>query len=89
MKTAIPIAIAEQILGGMQVIATTNKFFTELRYLDRYSYSFRSGQNMGAGGEFDAVLGYTAARKTNTAANRARDIMVLKKTKRKRNALGI
>jgi len=64
VQTAIPIAIAEQILGGMQVIATTPKFFTELRYLDRYPYTFRSGKNMGAGGDFEAVLGYTAAMKT-------------------------
>ena len=64
VQTAIPIALADRILGGMQVIATTPKFFTELRYLDRYSYTFRSGQNMGAGGYFEAVLGFTAAQKT-------------------------
>ena len=64
VQTAIPIAVAEQILGGMQVIATTPKFFSELRYLDKYPYTFRSGKNMGAGGDFEAVLGYTAAHKT-------------------------
>jgi len=64
VKTAIPIALADRILGGMQVVATTPKFFTELIYLDRHPYTFRSGQNMGAGGDFEAVLGYTAARST-------------------------
>ena len=67
IQAAIPIALAEQILGGMQVIATTPKFFTKLRYLDKYSYTpytFRTGRNMEAGGEFEAVLGYTAAQKT-------------------------
>jgi putative ABC transport system permease protein len=63
VETAIPIAIADRVLG-MQVIATTPKFFTELKYLDKYSYTFRSGRNMGAGGDFEAVLGYTAAKKT-------------------------
>ena len=64
VDTAIPIAIADRILGGMQVIATTPNFFDRLRYLDRYHYKFRSGKNMGAGGDFEAVLGYTAAQKT-------------------------
>ena len=62
--TAIPIALADRILGGMQVVATTPKFFTDLKYLDRHPYTFRSGQNMGAGGDFEAVLGYTAAQKS-------------------------
>ena len=61
---AIPIALADRILGGMQVVATTPQFFTELKYLDRYPYTFRSGQNMGAGGDFEAVLGFTAAQKS-------------------------
>ena len=65
VQTAIPIALADRVLGGMQVVATTPKFFTELKYLDRYPYTFRSGQNMGAGGDFEAVLGFTAAQKTN------------------------
>jgi putative ABC transport system permease protein len=64
VKTAIPIAIADRVLGGSLVIATTPKFFTELRYLNHYRYTFRSGKNMEAGGDFEAVLGYTAAQKT-------------------------
>ena len=64
VQTAIPIALADRILGGMQVVATTPKFFTELKYLARYPYSFRSGQNMGAGGDFESVLGFSAAQKT-------------------------
>ena len=65
VETAIPIAIADRLLpSGMQIIATTPKFFTELRYLDRYPYTFRSGRNMGAGSDFEAVLGFTAARQT-------------------------
>ena len=63
VQTAIPIAIADRV-EGMQVVATTPKFFSELRYLDRYPYTFRSGRNMGADGDFEAVLGYTAAQKT-------------------------
>jgi putative ABC transport system permease protein len=62
VETAIPIALGDHIFG-MPVIATTPKFFTELRYLDRYSYTFRNGQNMDAGGDFEAVLGYSAAQK--------------------------
>ena len=62
---AIPIALADRIFGGMQVIATTPKFFTELRYLDRYSYNFRAGgRNIREDGDFEAVLGYTAAQKS-------------------------
>jgi len=64
VETAIPIAIADRILGGMQVVATTPAFFTELRYLDRFPYTFRSGRNIGAGGDFEAVIGFTAARQT-------------------------
>ena len=76
VQTAIPIALADRILGGMQVIATTPKFFTELKYLDRYPYTFRSGQNMEAGGDFEAVLGFTAARQTGlTVGNRFRASM--------------
>jgi putative ABC transport system permease protein len=67
VETAIPIAIADRV-KDMQVIATTPKFFTELKYLDRYAYTFRSGKNMGAGGDFEAVLGYTAAQKTGLKA---------------------
>ena len=63
VETAIPIAIADRV-EGMQVIATTPKFFTELKYLDKYPYTFHAGRNMGAGGDFEAVLGYTAAQKT-------------------------
>jgi putative ABC transport system permease protein len=62
VQLAIPIAIGEHI-HGMPVIATTAKFFTELRYLDKYNYSFYSGENMAAGGDFEAVLGYSAAKK--------------------------
>ena len=64
VEKAIPIAIADRILGGMQVIATTPQFLSELKYLDRYSYTFRAGRNMSAGSDFEAVLGYTAAQKT-------------------------
>jgi putative ABC transport system permease protein len=63
VETAIPIAVGEHI-QGMPVVATTPKFFTELKYLDKYNYTFSSGQNMKAGGDFEAVLGYTAAYKT-------------------------
>ena len=63
IKIAIPVAIASRV-DGLQVIATTPKFFTELKYLDEYHYTFRSGKNMGAGGDFEAVLGYTAAQKS-------------------------
>jgi len=62
VETAIPIALADHIFGGMQVVATTPKFFSELRYLDKYPYTFREGRNMDAGGDFEAVLGYTAAK---------------------------
>jgi putative ABC transport system permease protein len=62
VETAIPIALGDHIFE-MPVIATIPKFFTELRYLDRYSYSFREGRNMDAGGDFEAVLGYSAAQK--------------------------
>jgi len=64
VETAIPIALADHIFGGMQVVATTPKFFSELLYLDKYSYTFRHGRNMDAGGDFEAVLGYTAARQS-------------------------
>ncbi|MCL2742406.1 MAG: ABC transporter permease [Planctomycetaceae bacterium] len=63
VETAIPIAIGEHI-QGMPVVATTPKFFTELKYLDKYNYSFRSGRNMTAGGDYEAVLGYSAAHKS-------------------------
>ncbi|MDR3197122.1 MAG: ABC transporter permease [Planctomycetaceae bacterium] len=62
VETAIPIALGDHLFG-MPIIATTPKFFTELRYLDRYNYSFRDGRNMDAGGDFEAVLGYAAAQK--------------------------
>ncbi|GHT47081.1 peptide ABC transporter permease [Planctomycetales bacterium] len=62
VQLAIPIALGEHIFG-MPVIATTPKFFSELKYLDKYNYSFSSGGNMKAGGDFDAVLGYSAAKK--------------------------
>jgi putative ABC transport system permease protein len=62
VEVAIPIALGDH-LHGMPVIATTPKFFTKLKYLDKYDYTFSQGQNMSAGGDFEAVVGYTAAKK--------------------------
>ncbi len=62
VKVAIPIALGDQI-QGMPVIATTPKFFSELKYLDKYDYSFREGRNLEPGGDFEAVIGYTAAKR--------------------------
>ncbi len=64
VKVAIPIALGDQI-QGMPVIATTPKFFSELKYLDKFNYSFREGRNLEAGGDFEVVVGYTAARRAN------------------------
>jgi len=62
VEVAIPIAIGEHI-HGMPVVATTPDFFKKLKYLDKYAYTFWTGENMSAGGDFEAVLGYTAAKK--------------------------
>ncbi|GHT21452.1 peptide ABC transporter permease [Planctomycetales bacterium] len=67
VQIAIPIALGEHIYG-MPVIATTPRFFTELKYLDKYNYSFSSGDNMKAGKDFEAVLGYAAAKKAKLKA---------------------
>ncbi|MDR1922963.1 MAG: ABC transporter permease [Planctomycetaceae bacterium] len=66
VKVAIPISIGERItaLRGLQIIATTPRFFTELRYLNDRPYTFYKGENLKPGIRFDAVLGYTAARLT-------------------------
>ena len=63
VEVAIPIAIGEHF-RGMPVIATTPDFFGKLQYMGTKHYSFRQGRNMDAGGDFEAVIGYTAARKT-------------------------
>ncbi|MGL4595626.1 MAG: ABC transporter permease [Thermoguttaceae bacterium] len=62
VQTAIPIALGDHIFG-MPVIATVPDFFNKLRYLDRYQYTFQDGRNLSPGGDFEAVLGYTAAKK--------------------------
>ncbi len=62
VNVAIPIALGDQI-QGMPVIATTPKYFSELKYLDKFNYSFQAGRNMEPGGDFEAVVGYTAAQR--------------------------
>ncbi len=63
VEVAIPIAISEQY-RGFPVVATTPDFFSKLQYMGSKHYSFRQGRNMDAGGDFEAVIGYNAARKT-------------------------
>jgi len=63
VEVAIPMAIGEHF-RGMPVVATTPDFFEKLQYMGTKHYSFRKGRNMDAGADFEAVIGYTAARKT-------------------------
>lgn len=67
VETAIPIALGDHIFG-MPVIATAPKYFTKLKYLEKYNYTFSSGGNMSADSDFEAVLGYTAAKKAKLKA---------------------
>ncbi len=63
VEVAIPIALSEHY-RGFPVVATTPDFFSKLQYMGTRHYSFREGRNLNAGGDFEAVIGYTAARKT-------------------------
>ena len=63
VEAAIPVALGEHY-RGMPVVATTPDFFTKLRYMDDRQYQFHEGGNMNAGGEFNAIIGYTASRRT-------------------------
>lgn len=62
VEVAIPIAMGDKV-HTFPVIATTPKYFTKLKYLEKYNYEFAQGGNMSAGGDFDAVVGHTAAQK--------------------------
>jgi len=63
VEVAIPIAMCGHFRGH-PVVATTPDFFDKLQYMGTRHYSFRQGRNMDAGADFEAVIGYTAARKT-------------------------
>ncbi|MCL2305699.1 MAG: ABC transporter permease [Planctomycetaceae bacterium] len=63
VEAAIPVALGEHY-RGLPVVATSSEFFTRLEYLDGRKYQFQSGKNFSDGNYFDAVIGYSAARKT-------------------------
>ncbi|MDR3111191.1 MAG: ABC transporter permease [Planctomycetaceae bacterium] len=62
VETAVPIALADSY-KGIPVVATTHDFFSKLEYRDRKTYSFRDGNNLDAGEDYCAVVGYSAARR--------------------------
>ena len=62
VETAIPVALGEHY-RGLPVVATSSEFFTKLEYLDGRKYQFLDGKNFSDGQMYDAVVGYTAARK--------------------------
>ena len=62
VEAAIPIALGEHY-RGLPVVATSSEFFTKLEYLDGKRYDFLDGKNFSDGQMYDAVVGYTAAKK--------------------------
>ena len=63
VEAAIPVALGEHY-RGLPVVATSSDFFTKLEYLDGRKYQFQEGQNFSDGNYYDAVVGYSAAKKT-------------------------
>jgi len=63
VEAAIPVALGEHY-RSLPVVATSSEFFTKLEYLDGRKYQFQTGQNFSDGNFFDAVVGYSAAKKT-------------------------
>ena len=64
VETAVPIALADPY-KGIPVVGTTPDFFSKLEYRDRRKYEFREGNNLDAGDDYCAVVGYTAAKRLN------------------------
>jgi len=62
VEVAIPVALGEHY-NGYPVVATTSKFFDKLLYMGTKRYGWDSGRNMDDGSYFEAVIGYTAAKK--------------------------
>ena len=62
VEAAIPVALGEHY-RGLPVVATSSEFFTRLEYLDGRKYQFQDGKNFSDKDYFDAVIGYTAAKK--------------------------
>ncbi len=63
VKSAIPVCMGHDY-KGCPAIATTPEYFNELTYMDGKHYEFSEGANYGFEDFYDAVVGWTAAKKT-------------------------
>jgi len=63
VEEAIPIVIGHHY-KGVPIIGTTPEFFTKLKYMGNQSYKFSAGENIKFGGDFTAVIGSRASKRT-------------------------
>jgi putative ABC transport system permease protein len=63
IEEAIPIAIGHHY-KGVPTIGTTPEFFTKLKYMGDKKYEFSHGENIKFGGDFTAVIGSRASKRT-------------------------
>ncbi len=64
VRVAIPICTGHDY-KGFRCVATVPDMFERLTYLDNREFRFREGRNFYAENHFEAVAGYTAAKKLN------------------------
>jgi putative ABC transport system permease protein len=63
VETAIPVCMGHTY-QGFRVVGTVPQMFTELKYGDNESYKFAQGENFKAENHLDAVMGSSAAYRT-------------------------
>ena len=63
IEEAIPVSIGHHF-KGVSLIGTTPEFFTKLKYMGNQSYRFVQGENIQYDGDFTAVIGSRASKRT-------------------------
>ena len=63
VEEAIPISIGHHF-KGVPLIGTTPEFFTKLKYMGNQPYKFSAGENIPFDGDFTAVIGSRASKRT-------------------------
>ena len=63
IEEAIPVSIGHHY-KNVPLIGTTPEFFSKLKHMGDQPYKFAQGENIRYGGDFTAVVGYRASRRT-------------------------
>ena len=63
IEEAIPLTIGHHF-KGVPIVGTTPEFFTKLKYMGNQEYRFTQGENIKHSGDFTAVIGSRASKRT-------------------------